>query len=301
MITQPAPLGFGRSGLTFARPKTHPLELFVLVTGGRTSWNHLLERVCRRPNGQDLPLCFSTSSFFRSTPLSFPPLRVKSVLSSSPTPTQKKENGRYQIRPCRLAAPLRPRQRRRRRRHYDGGGRGGGTRSPQPHQQLRRLPIPLLRQALRPVPHQQPPRPRRRRRPGQLPRPFQSPRLLLRDVRQVRGSQGPDVHRLHLRELQDAAAAWVRFVFVIVFDRLCVLDSFWSAIPWFASVIWGLCSWEMNSFGYHGDDGFLFRCGKGEQFGPKFAANDTVGGGINYAMQEFFFTYVCSALSVWSY
>ncbi|XP_021288859.1 ran-binding protein 10 [Herrania umbratica] len=49
--------------------------------------------------------------------------------------------------------------------------------------------------------------------------------------------------------------------------------------------------WEANSFGYHGDDGFLYRGhGKGEAFGPTYTTGDTVGGGINYASQEFFFT-----------
>ncbi|OMP07790.1 SPla/RYanodine receptor SPRY, partial [Corchorus capsularis] len=49
--------------------------------------------------------------------------------------------------------------------------------------------------------------------------------------------------------------------------------------------------WEANSFGYHGDDGFLYRGhGKGDAFGPTYTTGDTVGGGINYASQEFFFT-----------
>ncbi|KAL6961986.1 hypothetical protein U1Q18_036943 [Sarracenia purpurea var. burkii] len=49
--------------------------------------------------------------------------------------------------------------------------------------------------------------------------------------------------------------------------------------------------WEANSYGYHGDDGLLYRGhGKGEAFGPTYTAGDTVGGGINYASQEFFFT-----------
>ncbi|PRQ20466.1 putative B30.2/SPRY domain, concanavalin A-like lectin/glucanase domain-containing protein [Rosa chinensis] len=49
--------------------------------------------------------------------------------------------------------------------------------------------------------------------------------------------------------------------------------------------------WEVNSCGYHGDDGFLYRGqGKGEAFGPTFTSDDRVGGGINYASQEFFFT-----------
>ncbi|KAJ4842059.1 hypothetical protein Tsubulata_037975 [Turnera subulata] len=49
--------------------------------------------------------------------------------------------------------------------------------------------------------------------------------------------------------------------------------------------------WEANSCGYHGDDGHLYRGqGKGEPFGPTYTTNDTVGAGINYASQEFFFT-----------
>ncbi|WCJ44245.1 SPla/RYanodine receptor (SPRY) domain-containing protein [Euphorbia peplus] len=49
--------------------------------------------------------------------------------------------------------------------------------------------------------------------------------------------------------------------------------------------------WESNSCGYHGDDGYLYRgLGKGEPFGPPFTSKDTVGAGINYASQEFFFT-----------
>ncbi|KAI5668041.1 hypothetical protein M9H77_17894 [Catharanthus roseus] len=49
--------------------------------------------------------------------------------------------------------------------------------------------------------------------------------------------------------------------------------------------------WEANSYGYHGDDGLLYRGhGKGEAFGPTYTTGDTVGGGINYATQEFFFT-----------
>ncbi|XP_027091706.2 ran-binding protein M homolog isoform X1 [Coffea eugenioides] len=49
--------------------------------------------------------------------------------------------------------------------------------------------------------------------------------------------------------------------------------------------------WEANSFGYHGDDGLLYRGhGKGETFGPTYTTGDSVGGGINYSAQEFFFT-----------
>ena len=45
--------------------------------------------------------------------------------------------------------------------------------------------------------------------------------------------------------------------------------------------------WEANSYGYHGDDGYLYRGqGKGEKFGPTptYTANDTVGGGIIYQL-----------------
>lgn len=49
--------------------------------------------------------------------------------------------------------------------------------------------------------------------------------------------------------------------------------------------------WEANSCGYHGEDGQLHRGHeKGEPFGPTYTTGDTVGGGINYATQEFFFT-----------
>ncbi|XP_062219320.1 ran-binding protein M homolog isoform X2 [Phragmites australis] len=49
--------------------------------------------------------------------------------------------------------------------------------------------------------------------------------------------------------------------------------------------------WESNSCGYHGDDGYLYRGhGKGESFGPKYTSGDTIGAGINYLSQEFFFT-----------
>ncbi|KAH9625994.1 hypothetical protein KSS87_022933 [Heliosperma pusillum] len=49
--------------------------------------------------------------------------------------------------------------------------------------------------------------------------------------------------------------------------------------------------WEANSYGYHGDDGLLYRGqGKGEAFGPTFTTGDVVGGGINYSSQEVFFT-----------
>ncbi|XP_008802878.2 ran-binding protein M homolog [Phoenix dactylifera] len=49
--------------------------------------------------------------------------------------------------------------------------------------------------------------------------------------------------------------------------------------------------WEPNSCGYHGDDGYLYHgWGKRYPFGPTFTSGDTVGAGINYASQQFFFT-----------
>ncbi|KAG0500948.1 hypothetical protein HPP92_001020 [Vanilla planifolia] len=49
--------------------------------------------------------------------------------------------------------------------------------------------------------------------------------------------------------------------------------------------------WDANSCGYHGDDGCLYHGhGKGEPFGPTYTSDDTVGAGINYSTQEFFFT-----------
>ncbi|KAM7515252.1 hypothetical protein LguiA_004835 [Lonicera macranthoides] len=57
------------------------------------------------------------------------------------------------------------------------------------------------------------------------------------------------------------------------------------------SQITGVNLWEANSYGYHGDDGMLYHGqGKGEAFGPTYTTGDTVGGGINYASQELFFT-----------
>ncbi|KAG0575397.1 hypothetical protein KC19_5G001400 [Ceratodon purpureus] len=49
--------------------------------------------------------------------------------------------------------------------------------------------------------------------------------------------------------------------------------------------------WEVNSYGYHGDDGKLYHGqGRGEPYGQGFTTGDTVGAGINYAAQEIFFT-----------
>lgn len=49
--------------------------------------------------------------------------------------------------------------------------------------------------------------------------------------------------------------------------------------------------WDPNSYGYHGDNGRVYReRGWGDPFGPTFSTGDTVGAGINYAAQEILFT-----------
>lgn len=49
--------------------------------------------------------------------------------------------------------------------------------------------------------------------------------------------------------------------------------------------------WEVNSYGYHGDDGKLYRGpGSVDLYAQGFTVGDTVGAGINYAAQEIFFT-----------
>lgn len=51
------------------------------------------------------------------------------------------------------------------------------------------------------------------------------------------------------------------------------------------------CSWEANSYGYHGDDGHKFHhSGKGEDYGPSWGAGDTVGAALHFGRQEVFFT-----------
>jgi len=50
--------------------------------------------------------------------------------------------------------------------------------------------------------------------------------------------------------------------------------------------------WEPNSYGYHGDDGYLYH-GPGRHnndFGPTFSTDDIVGAGIDHLKQEIFFT-----------
>lgn len=59
----------------------------------------------------------------------------------------------------------------------------------------------------------------------------------------------------------------------------------------FLSLLCVMVRWELNTCGYHGEDGLIY-LGKrqGEAFGPTYTTGDIVGGGINYDSQEFFFT-----------
>lgn len=52
-----------------------------------------------------------------------------------------------------------------------------------------------------------------------------------------------------------------------------------------------LVGWETESLGYHGDDGFLFRgnSGQGDEFGPEWGQDDTVGCGVDFVDQRAFF------------
>ncbi|KAH8920858.1 SPRY-domain-containing protein [Atractiella rhizophila] len=44
-----------------------------------------------------------------------------------------------------------------------------------------------------------------------------------------------------------------------------------------------LPGWERESYGYHGDDGFIFEAsGNGTAFGPKFTTGDTIGVGLDW-------------------
>ena len=52
-----------------------------------------------------------------------------------------------------------------------------------------------------------------------------------------------------------------------------------------------LPGWEAESWAYHGDDGFSFACtASGKAYGPKFAAQDVIGCGLNFRTQQAFFT-----------
>lgn len=93
------------------------------------------------------------------------------------------------------------------------------------------------------------------------------------------------------------------------YTALKTVGLYWHALlvivyshAWLYLFIYCLyCRWEANSYGYHGDDGLLYHGqGKGDTFGPTYIANDIVGAGINYASQEFFFTWdICLQPSVY--
>ena len=52
-----------------------------------------------------------------------------------------------------------------------------------------------------------------------------------------------------------------------------------------------LPGWDLNSIGYHGDDGFCFvGTGHGVPFGPGFSTGDVVGCGVDFVKGEIFFT-----------
>ena len=58
------------------------------------------------------------------------------------------------------------------------------------------------------------------------------------------------------------------------------------------------CSWETNTYGYHGDDGKKYShpvansrtINQGTEYGPTYTSGDTVGAGLNLETQEIFFT-----------
>lgn len=52
-----------------------------------------------------------------------------------------------------------------------------------------------------------------------------------------------------------------------------------------------LPGWEQDSWGYHGDDGYIFACSaSGKPYGPKFSSLDVIGCGINFRTGSAFFT-----------
>ena len=52
-----------------------------------------------------------------------------------------------------------------------------------------------------------------------------------------------------------------------------------------------LPGWELNSFGYHADDGNCFnQSGTGTSYGPKFTTGDIIGCGLNFSERNAFFT-----------
>ncbi|RKP24455.1 concanavalin A-like lectin/glucanase domain-containing protein, partial [Syncephalis pseudoplumigaleata] len=52
-----------------------------------------------------------------------------------------------------------------------------------------------------------------------------------------------------------------------------------------------LPGWELDSWGYHGDDGHKFCCsGTGQKYGPTFTTGDVIGCCVNFANKTAFFT-----------
>lgn len=52
-----------------------------------------------------------------------------------------------------------------------------------------------------------------------------------------------------------------------------------------------LPGWEAESWAYHGDDGYVFACtASGKAYGPRFAAQDVIGCGVNFRTGSAFFT-----------
>ena len=47
--------------------------------------------------------------------------------------------------------------------------------------------------------------------------------------------------------------------------------------------------WDNHSYGYHGDDGAIFRGGRSQKHGPPFGPGDTVGCGLEYSGRKIFF------------
>ncbi|KAJ6693646.1 hypothetical protein OIU85_004426 [Salix viminalis] len=84
---------------------------------------------------------------------------------------------------------------------------------------------------------------------------------------------------------------WGFYTVKMFFESIITTKCLIGNVGLRSSTLFASFEWEANSCGYHGDDGNLYRgSGTGEAFGPAFTTNDTVGAGINYASQEFFFT-----------
>jgi len=49
--------------------------------------------------------------------------------------------------------------------------------------------------------------------------------------------------------------------------------------------------WELDSWAYHGDDGFSFcHTPSGKSYGQKFGSSDVIGCGVNFRTNSAFFT-----------